>query len=335
MQILVLGGTGFLSRHVAEQAVARGWSVTCVARGRTGPFPDGVQGVTLDRADPDALTPLAATAWDAVVDVTSQPGQVRRAVAAFPGAHYVFVSTINVYAEAPDAPADETAPLLEPLAGDVMHSLDDYGAAKVACEQAAAAADSWTIARAGLIAGPGDRSGRLGYWPRRFAADLDAAVLVPDEPEQPVQLIDARDLATWLLDAAAARTTGAFDLCGDVQPLGDVLTGIRHIVGHRGEVVRADATWLHAHDVRPWMGARSLPLWLGDRAAWPFMQRSNARATATGLRLRPLADTARDTWASATAGSPPPETGLTDAEHAELLEQWRAEHSSPPTDALR
>ena len=321
MELLVLGGTAFLGREVAAQAVALGWSVTCAARGRSGSFPDGVRAVVLDRNAEDALSPLSDWTWDAVIDLARQPGQVRRAVRDLSARHWVFVSTANVYADQARRGQDESAVLLEPLAGQAMSAPSDYGAAKVACEAHIRGSDSWTIARAGLIVGPGDVTGRLGYWPWRFARDVTGPVLVPDDGEQPVQLIDVRDLAGWLLDCAADRTGGIFNACGSPTRLGDVLAVSRAVAGHRGAVYAADASRLADHRVSPWMGERSLPLWLGgDRGLWGFQDHRNDRALASGLTLRPLADTLRDTLAwERTGRAEPREAGLADADHDRLV----------------
>ena len=321
MELLVLGGTAFLGREVAVQAVARGWSVSCAARGRSGSFPDGVRAVVVDRDAEDALRPLSDRTWDAVIDLARQPGQVRRAVRDLTARHWVFVSTVNVYADQATRGQDESAPLLEPLACEVMSAPSDYGVAKVACETHIRSSGSWTIARAGLIVGPGDVSGRLGYWPWRFARAVTGPVVVPEDAEQPVQFIDARDLAGWLLDCAADRTCGLFNACGSPTRLGDVLAASRAVAGHRGIVHAADASWLADHRVGPWMGERSLPLWLGgDRGLWGFQDHRNDRALASGLSLRPLADTVRDTlvW-ERTGRAAPREAGLGDADHDQLV----------------
>lgn len=321
MELLVLGGTAFLGREIAVQAAARGWSVTCAARGRSGSFPGGVRTMVLDRDDRDGLAPLADRTWDAVIDLARQPGQVRRGVRDLEARHRVFVSTANVYADRTTRGLDESAPLLPPLAGERMSGPSEYGPAKVACEAHVRGSASWTIARAGLIVGPGDVSGRLGYWPWRFARDPSAAVIVPEDPGQPVQLIDVRDLAAWLLDCAAERIRGVFNACGTPTGLGAALAAARRTAGHHGPMPAVDAARLTEHGVRPWTGERSLPLWLGgDHALWGFQDHRNDRAVASGLRLRPLDDTLSDTldW-ELTGRDAPREAGLTDAEQDELL----------------
>lgn len=322
MRLLVLGGTAFLSAEVVRRALALGHEVTSAARGSSGGFVDGAEAVRLDRDDPDGLLPLTGGGWDAVVDVSRQPGQVRRAAAAFAetGAHYVFVSTGNVYADMATFDQDEDAPLLDPLDGDVMADMSQYGPAKVACELALLATlptGRLTVARAGLIGGAGDTSGRTGYWPWRVARRADRRVLVPDEPEQPISVIDVTDLADWLIRCAADRVAGTFNAFGDVHRLGDVLDGVA--AGSGADLVRAAPDWLVGHDANAWMGERSLPLWVGDRDIWGFLTHRNDRAQAAGLTLRPLTDTLAA--AGATYDPEIARSGLTDAQEAELLRQ--------------
>lgn len=332
MQLLVLGGTAFLGSEVARQAVARGWEVTCAARGRSGSFPDGVRAVTLDRDRDDSLEPLVGTLWDAVVDLTRQPGQVRRAVRDLATRHWVFVSTANVYADQATRGQDESAALLPPLEADAMSDPAEYGPAKVACENLVRGTASSTIARAGLIVGPGDGSGRLGYWPWRFAHDSAAPVLIPDDPDQPVQLVDVADLAAWLLDCAEGRVDGVFNAVGTPTTLGQVLDAARITAGHQGPVLAARSEWLLEHGVAPWMGERSLPLWLGgDRGLWGFESHRNARALASGLRLRPLADTLPAVLAWETGHRTEPRAaGLDDIEHQELVRAISADSEARP-----
>ena len=168
MRLLVLGGTAWLGRAIAEDAAARGHEVTCLARGASGGAPLNVRFLRADRNSSHAYDDASHEQWDAVVDVARQPGQVRGAVAALEPVvgRYVFVSSANVYASQRELDQDESAALLPPLASDVMESMDRYGEAKVACEQAITAQfgpDRTLIARAGLIGGPGDPFGRSGY----------------------------------------------------------------------------------------------------------------------------------------------------------------------------
>ena len=331
MKLLVLGGTAWLGRELARTAQDRGWTVTCLARGTSGPPVDGVELVSADRTGPGAYAAVRDRDWDAVVDVSRQPGQVRSAVAALRDAagHYVFVSTGNVYADHRLAGQDESSPLLPPLAGDVMTSMDDYGPAKVACEQAVLAGfgpHRSTIARVGLIGGPGDEFDRSGYWPLRFSrpATADHAVLVPDVPELPTSVIDVRDLAGWLLDVAHDQVAGTFNATGPAAGLAEHLAVARSVAGHTGPVVAVPPAGLIEQGVQPWMGERSLPLWLDDPAWSGFNARDSSAAYAAGLALRPLAETLADTLAWERTRDPDRvrRAGLTDVEQQALLYAW-------------
>src|SRR5262249_4224096 len=171
MRLLILGGSQFLGRAIAVQAGAAGHDVTCAARGFSGPIASGARFVRVDRDAPNGLAPLMGETFDAVVDVSRHPGQVRRAVAALrqQSGHWTFVSTVSVYADnrTPGQRAD-TAPLKPPTASEIEQSTEEtYGAAKLACEQAVG--DNAFICRAGLIVGPEDPTGRFSYWPARLA----------------------------------------------------------------------------------------------------------------------------------------------------------------------
>lgn len=326
MRLLVLGGTAWLGGTVAAEALGRGHEVVCLARGESGRVPDGARLVTADRDDPAALDEVVGERWDAVVDVARQPGHVRRAAAALApvAARFLLVSTGNVYADQAKIGQDEDAPLLDPLESDSMASMEEYGPAKVACERAVLAAfgERALIARAGLIGGPGDGSGRSGYWPWRFAhpSGADRRVLVPDAPGQPIAVIDVRDLAAWLVDAAERGTAGVFDAVGPVTTLGEALEAARSAAGGASTAVPAEPRWLAEQGVEEWMGPRSLPLWLADPEWWGMNARTAARARAAGLRARPLAETFADVlaWEEQQPGNPHG-AGLTDDEERALL----------------
>ncbi len=328
MRLLVLGGTAWLGGQVARTALERGHAVTCLARGTAGQVPGGAELVRADRTLPGALDGVAGRSWDAVVDVGRQPGQVRDAARALAActAHAVFVSSGNVYADHATPGQAEDAPLLPPLAGDEMQTMETYGEAKVACERhvvAAFGADRALLARSGLIGGPGDTSGRSGYWPLRFArpAADDGTVLVPDDPGLGTQLVDVRDLATWLVSAAETGLAGAYTAVGERVPLGEHLAAARSVAGHAGTPAPADPAWLLAQGVQEWSGPRSLPLWLADPDWRGFADHDGSAARATGLALRPLAQTLADTLAWELAQDPdrPRGAGLTPADERELL----------------
>lgn len=312
MRLLVLGGTRFLSHSVAEQAVDRGWEVTCACRGESGPLASGVTHIPWDRTL-DAPSALTEGTWDAVVDVSRTPSHVRRAVAAVPDAHWVFVSTINVYADN-GSPAME--PLVEAVAEDVDLAEDPeaYGPMKVACEQLVTdGAACSMLVRPGLIVGPGDPSGRFSYWPERLARGGE--VLAPGSPADVVQVIDVRDLAAWILDAAQARTTGAFDGVGETMPLAQLLGEVAAGVGAEPSYTWVDSDFLTEQGVEPWSGEGSIPLWLPRPEYDGMLSHSPEPAISAGLRLRPVTDTARDTLGQTAIG-------ISAERERELLAAW-------------
>jgi 2'-hydroxyisoflavone reductase len=328
MRLLVLGGTVFLSRAVAEEAVRRGHEVTCACRGESGSVPQGATHVAWDRTEPVPAALVDGTRFDAVVDVARHPSWVRSAVAAFPDAHWVFVSTISVYTDdsTPVGTVD-TLPTHEPIHTDedLASTPDLYGAMKVGCEQAVTdGATSSVVIRPGLIVGPGDRSGRFSYWPHRIAEGGE--VLAPGSPDERVQVIDARDLASWLVDCAESRATGVFHGTGRAMSRADFLEEVADGVGLDATDRRwtwVDQDFLADHDVEPWDGPRSLPVWLPQpEYAW-LMSVDVEPSYDAGLRTRPLADTARDTLAWLRAEPGAPIAGLDRAAEAAVLDAWR------------
>lgn len=327
MHILILGGTGWLGATVAQLALADGHAVTCLARGKSGAVPAGATLVQADRKADDAYAGVTGNHWDVVVDIASQPGQVRAAADALAPrcGHCIFVSSASVYASHQTPHEDEDAPLLAPLAADAMADMGEYGAAKAACEQHVRAAfgdHRSLIVRPGLIGGPGDRSDRTGYWPSRFARArvTGQPVLVPEPATGATQVIDVRDLARWIVDGAVRSATGIFNAVGPVVPLADHLAVAREVAGHDGAVVAAPTDWLTAQGVAPWAGPKSLPLWLPMADYAGFGARDGQRAVAAGLSLRPLAQTLADTlaWEHTRAADTPRRAGLTDEEEAAL-----------------
>lgn len=329
MRLLVLGGTAWLGQAIAVHGLDRGHEVTCLARGDAGDPPAGARFIRADRDGHEAYESIDGEQWDAVIDVARQPGHVRRAVTALEPAagRYVFVSSGNAYASQRELNQDEDVPLLAPLTSDVMGSLERYGEAKVACEQAVAAAfgaQRTTIVRAGLVGGPGDWSGRSGYWPWRFArpSNPDGAVLVPDAPEPPAALIDVRDLAAWLVTCAENGVAGVFNASANRMPLAQHLAVAQVVAGHTGPLVGASTEWLLERGVRSWSGPMSLPLWIDDVDWYGMNARDTSRARGAGLLTRPLEDTLTDTlaWELSQPHPGPHGAGLTDAEERSLLD---------------
>jgi nucleoside-diphosphate-sugar epimerase len=289
--VLILGGTGWLSGRIARRWLDAGAAVTCHARG-TRRVPDGAALVRGDRERADAYADLAGD-WDVVVDVSSQAAHVGHAVDALGdrAVRWVLVSSLSVYADDATVGADESAPLHAPAhPGDEY----DYAAEKVAAEEhVRKLGDRALIVRPGLIVGVGDPSDRFGYWAAAFARAGDGPVLVPSRAGQSCQVIDVDDLAAFLVETSQ---TGVVNAIGDRHPLDTVLTGIREAAGHTGAVVEAEDRWLLDHGVEYWAGERSLPLWLPAEMTG-FMTRSNAAYLAGGGALRPLADTIADVLA--------------------------------------
>jgi len=292
MEILVLGGTGFVGRHFAELALARGHSVALFHRGRSNPgvLPEA-EHVIGDR-DAD-LARLAGRRFDVVLDSTGyEVRQVRAAARALrhPGLHYVFVSSISVYADV--TRLDESGPVrVTDDAERAPLTLDRYGALKAACESALdeELPGHALHVRAGLILGPHDYDERFRYWLLRVARGGE--VLAPGDPEATAQAIDARDLGAWMLASAERRLAGRFNATGAPMPMRELLETIRAVVGGDARFTWVGDEVLVACSVSPYM---EMPFWLPASAGARAVD--IRKALAAGLALRPFAETARDTW---------------------------------------
>lgn len=324
MKLLVLGGTRFLGRQFVEAALARGHRVTLLHRGHSnaGLFP-AAEHVLADR-DGD-LGALQGT-WDAVLDTCAyRPRQVVHAARHLRGRvkRYLLVSTISVYAR--NTPGGtEDAPLArlpDPRVEEVTGAT--YGGLKALCEQALhdTLPGRALVARPGLIVGPHDPTGRFTHWVRRFADGGE--VLAPGDPAAPVQFIDARDLAAWLLRQAELGSTGTFNLTGPQAPLtmGRCFETMRRTLAPEAGLTWVGEDFLLGRGVAPWT---ELPLWV-PRAEAGLHAVCIARALASGLVCRPLAETLRDTlaWAQAEPREHPG-IGLAPERERELLAAWRA-----------
>jgi nucleoside-diphosphate-sugar epimerase len=294
MRLLVLGGTRFLGRHVVAAALERGHDVATFTRGLTGAPPEGVRALHGDRDDPDAL-PKALDGWtpELVVDTSCRTrAAAGNAAAALGDVHgYAFVSSLNAYRNWPPGPVG-------PEDGEPTWTSEDdaYGPNKAFAEReiGAAVGDGFLTSRAGLIVGPHDYVYRLGWWLDRIARG--GRVVVPAEGmDQPIAVLDARDLAGWLVEMAERGESGAVNTTGPqgMTTLGGLLDVCR-------EVTRGDAEWvpvpeadLLAAGVQEWL---HLPLWLRSEEAATAWDIDTGRARRLGLPSRPPAESVADTW---------------------------------------
>ena len=326
MKLLVLGGTGFVGRAIVDEALTRHTDVTVLNRGHRPP-PDGVTALTGDRTTPGGLDALRTATYDLVVDTWSaEPTAVRDAVHALTGraGHYTYISTRSVYAYPPPPRATEDAPLLDGSPDDGPDT--PYGQAKRGAEIAVldTFGDHSLLARAGLILGPHEDIGRLPWWLNRIARG--GTVAAPGPRDLPLQYIDARDLAAFVLDAAARGLTGPYDL---VSPpghttMGELLDTCVHVTGADAHLQWIDPETILAEGIEPWT---DLPVWLPPGPDHDGMHGSDVgKAVAAGLHCRPVHDTVTDTWTwlRGIGGSPRqrpdrPAPGLDPAAEAALL----------------
>jgi len=315
MRTLILGGTVFLGRHVAAEALARGHELTLFTRGRHNAdlFPEA-EHLVGDRGGD--LSALEGREWDVVVDTSGYRAEdVARSSALLGDAHLVLVTSVNVYPAWPEAPVDEDSPVWET-------EEDDYGQQKAASERAAEAAMPGRVAhvRAGLIAGPHDNVFRLPWWVRRIGQG--GRVPAPGAPGRPVQIVDARDLAAWMLSLAEDRVAGAFNATAPAgrATMGDVLGAAVAATGADAALEWVPDERLQAVGVEPWI---ELPLWLPHAEFPGTWAVGTTRAQAAGLRCRPVAETVADVWTWLAAGG------------ASELDDWRAEHRPPPMNVAR
>jgi 2'-hydroxyisoflavone reductase len=294
MRLLVLGGTRFVGRSIIEVALARGIDVTSVSRGVTGEPPDGVTWVQADRTEPDSLRMLTSSSWDAVVDTwDSAAGVVAASASALADCTgwYGYVSSRSVYTWPLIPGSDESAPVVEP---------DDeigYAAAKRGAELAVLEhfAGRSVLARAGLILGPHEDVGRLTWWLQRAAAG--GAMVAPEPADQVWQLVDARDLAGFLLDAAVAGRNGTFNVVG---PRSQGVTTRRlleacvEVTGNRARLAWVPPQLLERAGVASW---DDLPGWMAPDSEGIGMHDCDvSAAVAAGLSCRAIEETVADTW---------------------------------------
>jgi 2'-hydroxyisoflavone reductase len=326
VRVLVLGGTVFLGRHLVETLLARGHEVTLFHRGVRGRelFPN-VERVLGHRAtDIDRLP--AGARWDAVVDTSGYvPGVVETSARALRERveRYVFVSSASVY-DISLPTIDETSRILELPDGasrDTMQP-ETYGALKALCERAAIDAfgtNRTFVVRPGLIVGPYDPTDRFTYWPLRFARGGD--VVVPDDLDAPVQWIDVRDLAEFIVAAVEHERSGVVNTVGPAEPatLRTVLEACAAVAGTPSRLVPVALDTLKERGIEGWT---DIPLWVPpDDGSEGVTRVDRTRGLALGMRYRPLETTVADTlrWARTERGDAPLKAGLTPEREAELL----------------
>ncbi len=292
MRLLILGGSGFVGRAVADEAVRRGAEVTVFNRG-IRPVPAGVTALTGDRLADDGLAALADGEWDAVVDTWSGDAQaVRRTAELLRGraGWYGYVSSRSVYGDGTGPMATEDAPVVD---------VDDEGYAgdKLRGELATAAFGGPVLfGRAGLILGPFEDVGRLPWWLTRLARG--GPTLAPGPADLPLQYIDARDLASFLLDAAQQRLTGPYNLVSESghTTMGELLQTAAEVTGGTAQLQWVEWPVIEAAGIQPWI---ELPIWLppGTDDYDLLHCGDTGKARAAGLVCRPIRETVADTWA--------------------------------------
>jgi 2'-hydroxyisoflavone reductase len=346
LNILILGGTGFMGPEQVEYAIKRGHSVTLLNRNRTRPdfFKGRVDQLIGDmNADVSALKDKK---FDVVIDnPTMYPAWVRNVAQYMKGntSHYIFISTVSAYANDKNTWADESDPLAELPAGLDPYALPadpsrraNYGPLKAFSEKEVEKHYPGinTIIRPGLIVGPLDVSDRFTYWPYRL--DKGGEVLAPGDGKDPVQIIDVRDIAEWTIRMAENKTFGTFNATGPLKPytMSEMLEGIKKAINSRATFTWVPADFLAEQKVRPWS---NMPVWMPDRSdngAWS--RRKIDKALATGLTFRPLAVTAKDTleWnkkrpeAELQALAEGRRAGISAGREAEVLKAWKEKQKS-------
>jgi nucleoside-diphosphate-sugar epimerase len=308
MRLLVLGGTHHVGRAVVEAALARGDEVTTLTRGVSGAPASGAQARYGDRTDPAQLrSALGDDSWDAVIDTWSRaPRVVRDSAGLLAGraGHYGYVSSESVYTWPMPAGADESAEVVD--ADPASDDGADYAAAKRGGELAVLESfdGRCVLARAGLILGPYERVGRMPWWLRRIERGGD--VLAPGPRDLPLQYIDCRDLAAWMLQAADRGIAGAFNTVSRSghATMESMLTAAVEAIGSGARLVWVDPEVIEAAGIEPWT---ELPIWAPPTGEVASLHNSDVSAIyAAGLVCRPVTETVADTWRWLTEEGDPP-----------------------------
>lgn len=360
-RILILGGTGFLGPAVTAAAQARGHSVSLFNRGKTEKvlhtktdnterfYGNRDPNKTADEKDPASakgLDSLKGHTWDAVVDTSGYFPRMVRASAELlaPSVkQYVFISSVSVYADT-STPGADTSAAVGKMADESVEtfgaSFENYGPAKALCEQAAEAAmpGRVTNVRPGLIVGPGDPTGRFTYWPVRVARGGE--VLSPGTPNDPLQMVDVRDLAEWIIHLIETGTMGVFDAISPQNPpgkpaftMGMLLDACKAASGSNATFTWCDAEFLASQQVSPW---GDMPLWVpptGESAG--FHTRNVQKSIDAGLKMRPVVTTCKDTleWFNSVAEGDRLKklAAISPEREVEVLRAWRERERTKPT----
>ena len=298
LRILILGGTGFIGPHFVREALTRGHAVTLFNRGKRQAEPTpGVETLVGDRNG--QLEALAGRDWDVVIDNSGYvPRQVRLSTQLLRERvrHYLFISTISVYSDLSAPGTTEDAPL-ERLADPAVEKVDGttYGGLKALCERVVQEdfAGRNTVVRPTYIVGPGDHTDRFTYWPWRMS--MGGEMLAPGTPSDPIQYVDVRDLARFVMGCVESPVPGTFNACSPpgFATMGGLLEASRRVTGATTRVRWLDAATLRAEGL---VDGPGLPIWsppTGATAGAALV--SSARAVAAGLRFTPLEDTVRAT----------------------------------------
>lgn len=327
MKILVIGGTQFIGRHIVEAALEKGHEITLFHRGKTNPELFSEAGV--ERVQGDRMTDLDRLKgeWDTVIDTCGYfPRAVRISAEYLRGKvkNYVFISTISVYRDFSKKGIDESAyvkTLEEPDLEEVNPST--YGPLKTECEGVVRGIfdKNALVIRPGVVAGPYDPTDRFTYWAHRVAQGGE--VLSPGRPDADVQVIDARDLATWMINCVEQEELGTFNAAGPRVSFEDMLKACKEGTGSDAKFVWVPEKFLeevHLHE-------GELPLWhpSTDKRKVGLFAVNSSRARQAGLVYRPLAETARDTWqwARDIAKEHQWSTGLDLLQEQEYLRRWK------------
>ena len=333
MNLLIIGGTRFLGRHLVDSALARGHAVTLFNRGKSNPdlFPQ-IETIIGDRELDIEKLASAGRAWDAVIDTCGYfPRIVRLAATSLREAgavgRYVFISSISVYADFKKIGINESDPVgkiedetIEEITGE------SYGPLKALCEQATLEVygERGLVIRPGLIVGPNDPTDRFTYWPVRVARS--GKVLTPEKPNMPVQIIDVRDLSDFIINLIEAKASGIYNATGpDYElTLGAMLEACKQVSNSDANFKWAPVDFLNQNKVEAWS---DMPVWVPDNEENQGFSRADvSKAIKAGLKFRPLTETVRDTlaWANTRPTDYEWRAGLKPEREQELLNLLKA-----------